>query len=170
MDVKLALSSTGIASNVPFLAAGLRYGRVIAQLGFGYGFQQLESSAGSSSPFTISTSTVTLAPTFGLDVFRAADRRFRVHLIGAPTVALALATNSNAKSGDSTSTTVSWGFQVAAGARMRLHPNFALGVEGGVAGRFMPAMMNGGTVGGATYITATIAAYGALVGSFTLGE
>ena len=187
LDGKLAIgflssgASVNAASSVPPALIGIRYGRFTAQLGFSFQRSSLRvaytSSRGVPTDNQNDVTVFTCDPTLTVDLYRTADRRASIYLLGAALLGgylqgtQAMGTASGA--GDNSSNFV-YGYQFAVGARVAVHSGFSLGIEAGPIGlsyTLDPDLRTGGGGGNpiATTSSSTVI-YSALVGSFTLGD
>ncbi|MDB4968720.1 MAG: hypothetical protein JWN44_4409 [Myxococcales bacterium] len=146
----VVLGGVGTVVAVPSLTVG---GRLIdrLQLGVGFGIFRISSPGGGMGG--TNQTTFTFAPTLSVDILKAKDNRAALYGKFALPMGAEITTTRNF---------FVLGYDVAIGARYCPHPNFAIGVEGGLTGVFVDP--NGPNGSGITTV------YGALVGTFYWGK
>lgn len=193
LDGKLAVGF-GIAgatpsTAVPLALLGVRYGRLAAQLGFGFQrtttstMEAADAGPGTGVASVASQTTVTTflcAPTLTLDLYRSADGRAALYLLGAALLGGYLQdfsqTSSNAGATDQSGSNLAYGYQFAIGGRAALSDHFWLGIEAGPIGLYYGANPDVLVLppGEATTVLASghgsTVLYAALVGTFRLGR
>ena len=146
----LVVGGTSAVVAQPSLTVGAR---VIdwLQLGIGFGLYRISSPGG--GPNGTNSTTFTVAPTIAVDLLKAHDNKVAWYVKGALPMGAEVTQPRNF---------FVIGYDVALGTRFCPHPNFAIGIEGGVTGVFVDPTGNGGF--GVTTV------YGALVGTFYWGK
>jgi hypothetical protein len=141
---------------VPSLTVGARLIDRL-QVGVGIGLFRTATPNGGVGGASSADTSFTFIPTLAVDILKAKDN----HVAWYGKVGLPLGGEVRSV-GNNSSNLFVIGYDVALGARYCPHPNFAVGIEGGLTGLFIDP--NGPNGEGVTTF------YGALVGTFYWGK
>lgn len=166
-DAKLGGGLLGLTGLVPQAVAGIAYGRLSVGLGLGFLRGSFGASTSGSPGAEASGTLITFAPTGVFDFVRTSDEKVSVYglLSLSPSI---LVVNNGSNGPCSSSATGVFGYQLAAGMRYAVHPQFSVGAEVGPSGQlawFGPGNC-GGMTGGTTNSVGVHGLYSALVGTF----
>jgi hypothetical protein len=146
----MVFGGTGSIIAVPSLTVGARLIDRL-QVGLGMGLYRVATPGGGMNG--TNQTTFTFAPTLEVDLLKAHDNRAAWYAKGALPMGAEVTNPRNF---------FVVGYDLALGVRFCPHPNFAVGLEGGITGLFVDPAGNAGF--GVT------TAYGALVGTFYWGH
>jgi hypothetical protein len=158
LGVGVGIAGTSDVIVVPSLDIGVRLIDRL-QIGLGIGLFRTANPPNANPNNTTSTTSFTLIPMAAVDILKAKDNRAAFYgKVGLPLGARVVSSPNN----DLNLFVI--GYDVALGARFCPHPNFAVGLEGGISGVFVDPAGNRPQSSGTTTF------YGALVGTFYWGK